>query len=235
MNWALVGILYALGYALVVSQVESDRARLLVGNIALLLPPLFTIGVIAVRRRDWAGRQRLFWVTIATGAALWLIGQLAWANEELGRSHILPWFRWFIVIQLCGSALPLIALAATPHRGPQSETAATAAIDVCALACLTAFLYWSLIIAPGMAPNHSALALRTLATMGPLVRLTAAAGLLGSAWVAGDGPWAQVYRRLAVGMLLAFGALIALSVLAVQGGYRTGSPTGVGWMLPFWF
>src|SRR5438105_3057053 len=97
------------------------------------------------------------------------------------------------------------------------------ALVVSQLACLTAFLYWSLIIAPGMTPDHSALALRTLATMGPLVRLTAAAGLLWSAWAAGDSPWAQVYRRLAVGMLLAFAALIALSVLAVQGGYRTGS------------
>ena len=235
MNWGLVGVLYAVLYALVVSALGSNQARLVVGNIALLLPPLFTVGVIASRRRDWAGRQRLFWITIAAGAALWFTGQVAWANEELARSHLLPWFRWFIVIQLCGSALPLIALVATPHRGPRSETAATAAIDVCALACLTAFLYWSLIIAPGMAAERSTLALRTLATVGPMVRLSAFAGFLWSAWAASASPWAQTYRRIASGMLLAFGVLIVLSISAVQGGYRTGSATSIGWMLPFWF
>ena len=234
MNWALIGILYVVGFAAIASSVD-DRARLIVGNIALLIPPLFTVAVIATRLRDWRGRQRLFWITIATGAALWFIGQVAWANEELGHSNLLPWFRWFIVVQLCASALPLIALVAVPHRGPRSETAATAAIDVCALACLTAFLYWSLIIAPGMAPGRSTLALRTLATLGPLVRLSAAAGLLWFAWAAGDSPWAQPYRRLAAGMLLAFGILIVLSMLAVQGDYRTGSPASIGWMLPFWF
>src|SRR5437773_106931 len=235
MNWGLVGVLYALGYALIVSALASDHTRLLVGNLALLLPPLFTVGVIASRRHVWAGRQRLFWTTIATGAGLWFIGQTAWANEELARAHLLPWFRWFIVVQLCGSALPLIALVATPHRGPRSETASTAAIDVWALACLTAFLHWSLIIAPGMAPDRSTLALRTLATVGPMVRLSAFVGFLWFAWTAGANPWAQTYRRMATGMLLAFGILIGLSMLAVQGGYRTGSATSIGWMLPFWF
>ena len=235
MNWGLVGVLYALGYALAVSALPTEHARLLIGNVALLVPPVFTIGVIASRLRVWTGRQRLFWITIATGAAFWLGGQIVWAYEEIGRSHLLPFFRWFIVVQLCGSALPLIALVATPHRGPRSETAATAAIDVCALACLAAFLYWSLIIAPGMVPDRTALALRTLATIGPTVRLAAAAGFLWFAWAAGASPWAQTYRRVATGMLIAFGLLVALSALAVKGGYHTGSATSIGWMLPFWF
>jgi PAS domain S-box-containing protein len=235
MNWGLVGVVYAAVYAFVASRLGNDRARLLVGNLVLLVPPIVTIGVIVSRRRDWAGRQRLFWFTIAAGAALWLSGELVWANEELGRSHLLPWFRWFIVIQLCGSALPLIALVAMPHRGPRSETTATAAIDICALAGLTAFLYWTLIIAPGMAPGGSTLPLRSLATLGPLVRLASAVGMLCSAWVARNNAWAQAYRRLAAGMLLAFALLIFLSIRAIQGSYHTGSPTSIGWMLPFWF
>jgi PAS domain S-box-containing protein len=239
MNWGAIGLVYVLVYAALVSRSGlSDHARLLAGNIALLPPPLVTIGVIAYRayrRTDWTGRQRLFWLTIAAGAALWFSGQVVWVYEELGRANFLPWFTWFIVIQLCGSALPLIALVAAPHRGPRSEMAVTAAIDICALACVTAFLYWSLIIAPGMVPDRSTLALRTLATIGPLVRLLTAVGFLWSAWVARDTPWAASYRRIASGMLLAFGVLIALSILAVHGGYQTGSVTTVGWMLPFWF
>src|SRR4051812_3673702 len=209
MNWGLVGALYVIGYVLVVSVLTSPHARLLVGNIALLLPPFFTVGVILSRLRLWTGRQRLFWIVIATGAAFWVTGQMVWAYEELARANQLPWFRWFIVVQLCGSALPLIALVATPHKGPRTETAATAAIDVCALACLTAFLYWSLVVAPGMAPQRSTLALRTLATVGPMVRLAAFVGFSWFAWLAGSSPWVQTYRRVASGMLLAFGLLVA--------------------------
>ena len=68
-----------------------------------------------------------------------------------------------------------------------------------------------------------------------MVRLSAFAGFLWSAWAASASPWAQTYRRIASGMLLAFGVLIVLSISAVQGGYRTGSATSIGWMLPFWF
>ena len=55
------------------------------------------------------------------------------------------------------------------------------------------------------------------------------------ALAAGATPWAQTYRRVAAGMLIAFGMLVVLSTLAVQGGYHTGSATSIGWMLTFWF
>ena len=51
----------------------------------------------------------------------------------------------------------------------------------------------------------------------------------------GKGAWADVYKRLALGMILAFAALVGLSLIAVHGDYQTGSPADVGWMLPFWF
>ena len=87
MNWALVGVLYAIGYALVVTALTTAHARVVVGNIALLLPPLVTVGVVVWRHRLWAGRQRLFWIAIASGAALWFAGQSVWAAEELARGH----------------------------------------------------------------------------------------------------------------------------------------------------
>ena len=100
---------------------------------------------------------------------------------------------------------------------------------------LTGFLYWSLIIAPGMDPAHSPLALRMLAIIGPLVRLSAVAGLLLAAAAAGKGAWATVYQRLALGMGLAFVILVAMSFASLRGDYRTGSVTDAGWMLPFFF
>jgi PAS domain S-box-containing protein len=235
-GWAIAGVVYAAAYAALAASLGAHpHARLVVGNIALLLPPLAPLFVLIRRRADWRGREAVFWAAIGSWAALWFAGQLGWASDELFHGIALPWFKWHIVLQLCGSALPLIALVAWPHRPAAAETAITVAIDITVLVFLTGFLYWSLIIAPGMAPAQAANALRSLAIIGPLMRLAAVAGLLIAAQLAGRGPWADAYRRLAYGMILALVALIVLSVATVRGGYGTGSPADIGWMLPFWF
>src|SRR6476646_9038172 len=113
MRWALAGVGYALLYSAIVLALGSHAtARLWAGNAGLLIPPLVTIGVILGRRRDWAGRQLVFWVAIAAGAGLWFVGQVAWAGHELFQNKQLPWLDWDIVPQLCGSMMPLIAVVA---------------------------------------------------------------------------------------------------------------------------
>ena len=236
MNWALAGIIYAGVYVgLVFALGENAHARLLVGNAALLIPPIVPIAVLLARRKHWSGRQAVFWAAITAWPVLWLTGQIGWGIDEVVRGVPLPWFKWPIILQLCGSALPLIALVAWPHRGSHPETAGTAAIDVAVLVFLTGFLYWSLIIAPGTDPLRAPTGLRALATIGPLVRLAAVGGLLWATWKAGNSPWATVYKRLAMGLALAFVVLVGLSMLTLSGEYQTGSAADIGWMLPFWF
>jgi PAS domain S-box-containing protein len=236
LNWAVVGLVYAGAYvALTTSLAAQPATRLVVGNIALLLPPLVLIAVLIGRRGAWRSREAVFWGAIFAWAAVWFVGQLVWASDELLRATLLPWFKWPIILQLCASALPLIALVAWPHRTAPDETAVTVALDITVLAFLTGFLYWCLIIAPGMIPEHAALALRTLATIGPLVRLVAVAGLLAAAYSGRRTRWALVYQRLAIGFGLAFVVLIVMSLSAVRGSYQTGSQADIGWMLPFFF
>ena len=236
MNWAIGGLAFCGLYAALVWALgDRTHARLLVGNAALLLPPFVPLAVIIRRRAAWYGRQAVFFAAIAAWAAMWLIGQVGWATDEVLRTMPLPWFKWHIILQLSGSALPLVAIVAWPHRGPRSETALTAALDIAVLVSLIGFLYWSLIIAPGMVASHAALALRSLAYIGPGVRLAAVVGLVAAAAKAGQNPWRAVYERLAAGMILAFAVLMGLSFISLRGGYQTGSPADVGWMLPFWF
>ena len=236
MNWAVAGVVYAGAYAaLVAALAGQESARLMVGNIGLLLPPLAPLVVLVRRRGEWRGRQAVFWGAIGAWAALWFVGRIGWAADELFLSLPLPWFRWHIVPQLCGSALPLIALVAWPHRAATAETATAVVLDIAVLVFLTGFLYWSLIIAPGMDPAQSALALRMLAIIGPLVRLVAVVALLLAAVAARTSAWAAVYQRLALGLGLAFVVLIVLSLATVRGDYHTGSVTDIGWILPFFF
>jgi PAS domain S-box-containing protein len=236
MNWAITGLIYAGVYvAITLALGNREHARLLFGNVGLLLPPIAPIAAVVSRRGDWHGRQAIFWAAIAAWPMLWLIGQIGWSIDEVFRSMPLPWFKWHIVLQLCGSALPLIALVAWPHRRDLTDSALTVAVDIAVLLFLTGFVYWSLIIAPGMDPAYSPAPVRALATIGPAVRLAALTGLLVAMWQADGTPWAAVYQRLALGMILAFVVLVGLSLESVRGHYHTGSPADIGWMLPFWF
>jgi PAS domain S-box-containing protein len=235
MMWAIVGLAYSAVYAALVVALGDTHLRLLIGNAALLLPPLVPLAVIVWRRRRWFGHEAVYWGAIGAWALLWLIGQIGWSADEVLHATPLPWFKWHVVLQLGGSAMPLIALIVRPHRREPPDTAVTSAIDIAVLLVLTGFLYWSLIIAPGTEPGQSSAALRSLAIVGPLVRLASVGGLLWASWDARPGPWTAVYRRMAAGMILAFVVLTGLSLIAVRGDYQTGSPADVGWMLPFFF
>src|SRR5580700_9476101 len=179
MNWAIAGLVYSGVYAaLTIGLADVETARVVAGNTALLLPPLALLYVLATRRHAWRGRQAVFWGAFGAWSVLWFAGGVGWAADELLFATPLPWFKWHIVLQLCGSALPLIALVAWPHRSAPEDTAVTVATDITVLVFLTGFLYWSLVIAPANNPEQSAIGLRSLAILGPIVRLASVGGLL---------------------------------------------------------
>src|SRR5215467_14212521 len=141
MNWAVAGLVYAAVYVAALWALgDHAHARLLLANMALLVPPLVPLAVIWRRRHDWAGRQRVFFAAIAAWPLLWSVGQVSWTIDEVFLSTPLPWFTWHTILQLSGSALPLIAIVAWPHRGARTETAVTSAIDIAVLMFLTGFL-----------------------------------------------------------------------------------------------
>src|SRR4051794_41876173 len=83
MNWAIAGVVYAAAYAALMTGLAGRAdARLVIGNLALLLPPLAPLYVWAARRQAWRGRQAAFWGTIAAWAILGLIGRAAWASAR---------------------------------------------------------------------------------------------------------------------------------------------------------
>src|SRR2546428_5252624 len=77
MNWALAGLVYACAYvAIILALGEREYARLLVGTVALLIPPIAPIIVMLSRRGDWRGPQAGFLAALCARAALLLIGRI---------------------------------------------------------------------------------------------------------------------------------------------------------------
>lgn len=236
MIWLYGGLAYMGTYVLATWLVrDTVLARLWIGNIGLLLPPMAPIVVILLRRRQWIGHHRVFWDAVAIGAALWLSAQVPLAVYELRSQQAVPWLNLMIIPQLCASVMPLLALVVRPDRGQRPETASTAVLDVYVLAVLSAFLYWSLIILPGLDPDRSEMAVRVLTIVRPSVRVAVFVGLGIAAWRAGHGAWSRTYLRIGSGALVSFVALSLLALIVVPASYRTGSPFDIGWMAPFWF
>ena len=108
-RWTIAATAYTAAYvAAILLLAGNETERLWVGNIGLLIPPLFPIAMVLRRRRDWSGRALVFWGAVAAGSGLWFVGHLAWMDAELLRAHPLPWVEWPVAAKLCGGILPMV-------------------------------------------------------------------------------------------------------------------------------
>ena len=154
MGWLGLGVAYSIVYAVIGAYLRPFPHVLPWFRIvALLLPPLVGVVVIARRRQTWAGCQWLFWATLALGLLMSGISVVGWSVDEMLLGTGTSWLGWHAVFALFGGVAPLLALLAQPHRGPREKVTATIAVDIAGIAVLTGFLYSHFAVAadPGVA------------------------------------------------------------------------------------
>jgi PAS domain S-box-containing protein len=235
MRWTAAAIAYTAAYVAASLLLAGDQTtRLWVGNIGILIPPLLPIAVFLRRRHDWSGRTLVFWSAVAAGSALWLVGQAAWMEAELFRDRLLPWVEWPIAAKLCGGILPMVALIAWPHASIRGASPLATALDIGGIAVVSLFLFWSLILAPGLVPATAPVAVHSLAILGSLLHAVLVGSFLCAARSAASDQWRTVYRRCAFGAGVGALLLIPNAVTMSTGQYVTGSVSDVGWIVPFW-
>lgn len=157
MGWLIFGILYTVcyfvaGQLLVVHGAVFTAFRLL----ALLVPPLAGVSVIVRNRRRWSGCQWLFWATIALGLGTASFGHIGWILDERLLNRQTSWLGWHAVFVMFGTAAPLLALLAQPHRGRRERVTATIAVDIAGIAVVTGFLYSYLVTADDLTVRTAA-------------------------------------------------------------------------------
>jgi PAS domain S-box-containing protein len=235
-RWTIAATAYTAAYvAAILLLAGNETERLWVGNIGLLIPPLFPIAMVLRRRRDWSGRALVFWGAVAAGSGLWFVGHLAWMDAELLRAHLLPWVEWPVAAKLCGGILPMVALLAWPHAAIRGASPISIAIDIAGIALVSLFLFWSLILAPGLVPSAAPVAVRSLAILGAMLHVVLVGSFVYAARSAPPGPWQTVYRFCGFGT--GAGALLLMpNVMTMMAGrYVTGSVGDIGWIVPFWY
>ena len=234
MGWLTFGVVYTAVY-FVVGLLLHEGTLVWFRFGALLIPPLIGIVAIARRRSEWSGCQWLFWAAIALGLATTAVGHLGWFVDGLLRHRDTSWLGWHAVFVLFGTAAPLLALLAQPHRGAREKEAATVALDIAGLAVVMGFLYSYLVMVQDLAARSTdtrAPALLLLAELQPFVVFV---GVAVAAFFARADAWGATYRRLAGGLGLSVITLTLTNIGIAQGLYRPGFVYDFVWILPYMF
>lgn len=236
MAWLACGVFYSLAYLAIGWLLRGQGPALLWFRvIALLIPPLTGVVVIARRRHVWTGCHWLFWATIALGLTMSAIGLIGWTVDELLLGHETSWVGWFTVFALFGAVAPLFGLLAQPHRGSREAITATMAVDIAGIAVMTGFLYSRFVIGPDLAPVSAQRAPLSLLLLSEFQQLIVIIGMAVAAFIARGLKWGGTYRRLAFGLLVN-GVMLSISNLAIwQGLYKSGFVYDVIWIMPYAF
>jgi signal transduction histidine kinase len=147
-NWFVtIAWLAMLGsYSAVCLWVPAGHARSAAANVLLCLMPLFVNGALLVNAvsPDW--RKRAFWMLLALGCSLWLVGQTTWMYIEVYQHHLVsdP-FVGDIVYFL--HTIPMIAaLTMQPHRRSEDSKALYSYVDFGLMFCWWVYLYVFIVI-----------------------------------------------------------------------------------------
>jgi PAS domain S-box-containing protein len=235
MGWLGLGVAYSILYAVIGAYLRPYPHVLPWFRIvALLLPPLVGVTIIARRRHAWAGCQWLFWATFALGLVMSGISVVSWSVDEMLLGVGTSWLGWHAVFALFGGVAPLLALLAQPHRGPREKVTATIAVDIAGIAVLTGFLYSHFAVAAGGGAAATGVS-GSLLLLSELQQFLVCVGMGLAAIFTPDREWKQVYRRLALGLSISFITLTLGNAQIWQGFYQTASLGDAMWILPFAF
>jgi PAS domain S-box-containing protein len=227
-----LGLGYIVGY-IAIGWLLRDHALALsiFGDIGLLIPPLGVCAAILRRRSTWRGCHRLFWDTVAIGIALWIIGHLGWAFEDLVLKRQ-SWLRWHTVFSLCGGIGPLIALFARPHRGVRADAVGRVGVVLASYGLLAIFTYCYFVLIPGITPGVPGPQVALL-TLVQINRALLFVGFVSAMFVARRTAWFGAYRWLAIGTGVGFFLRILTSLAIIRGSYQSGTAYDLAWFVPF--
>jgi PAS domain S-box-containing protein len=204
----------------------------IIGNIALASSAFLVVAAVLRRRRSWAGCQRLFWDAFAIGMALWIVGHIGWAFDDLVLNAP-SWLQWHTVFSLCGGIAPLVALLAKPHRGTRSYAVATTGVDMGACGLLLIFIYAYFVLVPSLVPVERDEAQAKLLLLVQANRFVFLLALLAAAWFARGTNWRLTYATLALAVTVGFVLRIGTSAAIVRGDYQAGTLHDLAWIAPW--
>jgi signal transduction histidine kinase len=210
------------GYIVVCELVPAGAARTATANIILCLMPLLVNGALLINAvtPDW--RKKAFWMLLALGCSLWMVGQTIWTYVEVYQHrHVSYLFNGDIVFFL--HAVPLIAaLTLQPHKRSNDRNALYGYVDFGLILCWWMYLYvfavipWQYVVKDNKNYIH---AFSIISLFENLVFIAGAALLSKQA----TGQWRRTYAHLAAAKSIYAVRYLAVELLVGRSAYWRGS------------
>jgi signal transduction histidine kinase len=222
-------------YAVASLLLEPGPGLTLGGNLTQCLLPLFANAGLLVNAGSLDRRRNAFWMLLALGCTLWMIGQLFWTYYEVYLHRPVPRpFPGGAIFFL--HTMPMIAaLALRPHARGTSRGLRFGYLDFTLLLLWWVYLYLFIVTPWQYVLPNAALHRYSFQTLYIVENMVFVSGLgVLSLWT--TGPWRGVYRNLfGAASLYTLGSQI-INMAVSRHTYYTGSPYDIPLVASFvWF
>jgi signal transduction histidine kinase len=210
-------------YATISVIYAHDRQMLSTfGNIVQCLVPLLANAGLLLNAGTPHWRRNVFWMLLAMGCTLWMIGQFEWTYYEVYLHKPLPDpYPGDILFFLRGIPV-MAALALRPHRKTGEVRLRFGYLDFALLLTWWTYLY-VFIVMPWIYASPSAAQYNYTFNVVTNVQNMVIVVALGILWLRSSGAWRVVYANLFIATALYLLSALAIDVATDSGEYYTGS------------
>jgi signal transduction histidine kinase len=217
--WLAVLVVYAV-FSLSVPRGHQSLTTF--GDLAQCLVPLIANAGLLANAGTPVWRRNAFWMLLALGCTLWMIGQFSWTYYEVYLRKPLPGlFPGDIVFFLRGIPM-MAALALRPHRRREELRLRFGYLDFVLLFIWWTFLYVYVVL-PWMYASPSLGVYNYTYNIVTNIQNMVVVASLGILWLRTNGAWKTVYANLFGGATLYMLSSLAINVGSDTGAYYTGS------------
>ncbi len=217
--WLAVLVVYA---AFSLSVPRGHQSLTTFGDLVQCLVPLIANAGLLANAGTPVWRRNAFWMLLALGCTLWMIGQFSWTYYEVYLHKPLPGlFPGDIVFFLRGIPM-MAALALRPHRRREELRLRFGYLDFVLLFIWWTFLY-VFVVLPWMYASPSLGLYNYTYNIVTNIQNMVVVASLGILWLRTNGAWKTVYANLFGGATLYMLSSLAINVGADTGAYYTGS------------
>jgi signal transduction histidine kinase len=235
-TWWLIGswVAFVTVYA-VVSRILGPGHKLAAfGDVMQCVVPLFANAGLLANAGTPYWRRNLFWMFIALGCTLWMVGQFQWTYYEAYLQKPVPGLNvGDIIFFLHG--IPLIAaLALRPDRRSGEIRMSLSYLDFALLLSWWAFLYVFFVL-PWMYATPALDTYNTNYNILAYVQQTVATGGFAIFWLRSRGAWRSVYFHLFAATALYSLWSLLINMAIAKNSYYTGSVYDIPLMTVFFW
>src|ERR1700730_310608 len=217
--WLLLLLLYA-GVSLTIPRGHQSLATF--GDLVQCLVPLIANAGLLANAGTPVWRRNAFWMLLALGCTLWMIGQFEWTYYEVYLHKSLPSLNPGDIVFFLRGIPMMAALALRPHRKREDLRLRFGYLDFVLLFILWTFLYVYVVL-PWMYASPSLGVYNYTYNIVTNIQNMVVVISLGILWLRSGGAWKIVYAHLFGAATLYMPSSLAINVGSDNGEYYTGS------------